>query len=141
MQEKNLRIEDQPDEADLKFLEDSLIRFNLTKTGIVDDRNLAIFIRDEQGRIIAGLSGWTWGGCLEVEYLWVQEDQRHQGYGQRLLAAAEKEALARHCFQAILDTHSFQAPDFYQKLGYEIVGTIKDHPKGSYNYLLRKSLI
>jgi ribosomal protein S18 acetylase RimI-like enzyme len=141
MPEKPLKIEDHPDEADLKFLEDSLIRFNLNKTGMFDDRNLAIFIRDENGRIIAGLSGWTWGGCLQVEYLWVQEDQRHQGYGKRLLEAAEKEAIARQCFQAILDTHSFQAPDFYQKLGYEIAGIIKDHPKGSNNYLLRKSLV
>ena len=140
MSPKNLKVEDHPNDDDLKFLEDSLIGFNLTKTGIFDGRSLAIFVRDENGRIVAGLSGWTWGGCLEVEYLWVREDHRKQGYGSRLLDAAEKEAVKRECFQSILRTHSFQAPDFYQKLGYEIAGTIKDYPKGGYNYLLRKNL-
>ncbi len=56
------------------------------------------------------------------------------------MQAAENEALARGCHGAYLDTFSFQAPDFYQKLGYEIYGKLDDFPKGHCRYFLRKKL-
>lgn len=80
------------------------------------------------------------GGCCEIKYLWVREDQRGQGYGTRLLASPETEAIARGCQQIVLSTHSFQAPDFYRKFGYDIVGAYDNYPKGYQQIFLRKSL-
>ena len=96
-------------------------------------------MRDEREEIIAGIFGWTWGGCCEVVYLWVEENRRDLGYGKQLLKAAEEEAIRRGCFQVILSTHSFQAPAFYQRLGYEIFGEI-DYPKGYKQFYLKKRL-
>lgn len=140
MADDGLAIEEHPSPADRTFLEDRLYDFNVAAARIADGRLLGIFLRDDDGAIAAGLYGWTWGGCLEIDLLWVREDRRGRGYGSRLVAAAEAEAIRRGCRRALLDTHSFQAPGFYQKLGYEIYAALDDYPNGHKKYYLRKSL-
>lgn len=103
-------------------------------TGYHDYRPLAIFIRDPAGAIIAGLTAFTWGGTLRILVLWVHENWRRHGLGTQLLAAAEQEACARGCKQAIVETHSFQAPEFYPQRGYTVCGLTNDYPVG-YQYI------
>jgi ribosomal protein S18 acetylase RimI-like enzyme len=135
-----LRVIDNPDRDDVQFLDDRLYEYNVSATGLTDGRLLAIFVRDAGGSILAGIYGWTWGGCCEIKTLWVREDQRHRGLGARLMAAAEAEARARGAVQMVLSTHSFQAPDFYRRLGFETVGAFGDYPRGHRNIFLRKQL-
>ena len=133
-------IEDEPSPTDVRALEDGLYRYNVEQTGRDDGRWLAIFVRDVEGRIMAGLSGWTWAGWLKVANLWVRPDLRRKGHGRELLTAAEREAVARGCTRATLDTYSFQAPEFYQRLGYRIVAAVHDLPAGHEHYTLVKDL-
>lgn len=133
-------INDNPAAEDVAFIEDQIIAFNCATTGFHDGKLLSIFIRNEKDEIIAGISGFTWGGYCKVEWLWVHADWRHQGYGKQMLLAVEAEVRARNCGQIVLDTHSFQAPGFYQKLGYVIVGIAEDCPRGYQDIYLRKSL-
>jgi GNAT superfamily N-acetyltransferase len=138
---QNLNIEVDPAPRDIRSLEDRLYDYNVEKTGSDDGKWLSIFVRDDAGEIMAGLHGWTWCGACKVERLWVRQDLRRQGYGQRLLAAAEREARARGCDQLLLDTFSFQAPLFYKKLGYEIIGIVEGFPRRPHSeYHLRKTL-
>ena len=136
----DLTVESQPNPEDVEFLEDHINTLNVQQTGRSDYIPLGIFVRDERGDIEAGICGWTWGGCCEVKTLWVHEDRRGQGLGKRLLRAAETEALARRCDLVILDTHSIQAPGFYQKLGYDIVGVVEGYPQGHQKVFLKKQL-
>jgi GNAT superfamily N-acetyltransferase len=138
---ETLKIEIEPAPADARFLEDRLYEYNVEQTGSDDGKGLSIFVRDDTGVIVAGLLGWTWCGTGKVERLWVRQDLRRQGYGQRLLAAAEQEARARGCDQLLLDTFSFQAPLFYKKLGYEVIGVVEGFPRRPHSeYHLRKPL-
>jgi GNAT superfamily N-acetyltransferase len=136
----DLAIEEHPEQRDLDFVEDQINGFNIAVTGIDDWRALAIFVRGDDGQIAAGLTGGTWGGYLDLRCLWVSEGLRGQGFGRRLLLAAEQEARARGCTQVLLDTHDFQAPEFYKRLGYTVFGVFEGIG-GRYNrYYLRKQL-
>ena len=133
-------LETQPNSADVEFLEDRINEYNFATTGITDGQTLALFEREAEGHIIAKLYGWTWGGTCEVRFLWVAAGSRGKGRGRSLLAAAEAEAVRRGCRQIVLSTHSFQAPQFYHKLGYTIVGQYDDYPAGHTSHFLRKRL-
>lgn len=140
MASEELVVEAQPQAEDIAFLEDRINAFNVACTGFDDGMLLALFVRDAQGVIEAGIFGWTWGGCCEIRFLWVHERLRGQGHGSRLLQAAEDEAVRRGCGQVVLDTHSFQAPRFYQARGYEITGQVDEYPRQAQKIYLRKRL-
>jgi ribosomal protein S18 acetylase RimI-like enzyme len=112
------------------FLDERLRAFNEAITGIADAKPLHARIRNVSGAIIAAITGHTWGGCCEIVQLWVREDERGRGHGRALMRAAEAEANRRGCSQVTVATHSFQAPHFYEKLGYRPVGAIVNYPKG-----------
>lgn len=133
-------IETEPRLEDVQYLEDRLYEYNVSATGIADGELLAIFVRDDGRRIVAGIAGNTWGGCCEIRQFWVEESRRRQGLGTRLLDAAEREARRRGCAQMVLATFSFQAPVFYRKHGFHELATWDDHPRGHRNLLLRKKL-
>jgi GNAT superfamily N-acetyltransferase len=132
--EFQIHVTDQPAETEWLWLEESINQFNMQLTGYHDYRPLAMFIRDPVGVIIAGLTAFTWGGTLRILVLWVHENWRRHGLGTQLLAAAEQEARARGCKQAIVETHSFQAPEFYPQRGYTACGLTDDYPVG-YQYI------
>jgi GNAT superfamily N-acetyltransferase len=135
-----LELADRPDPRDVEVLRRGLYDYNIARTGISDGRELAIFARDDGGGIVGGVHGWTWGACLDIRELWVAEDRRGRGVGRSLLLTAEREAVARGCRLATLDTHSFQAPGFYQKLGYDVFGVLEDYPRGHRKLFLRKAI-
>jgi ribosomal protein S18 acetylase RimI-like enzyme len=93
------------------------------------------------GEIMAGLRGWTWGRTGFVQALWVRDDLRGRGIGVRLLEEAEREATRRGCREMQLDTHSYQAPGFYRRQGYEQIGELPGWPSGeTTRVFFRKSL-
>jgi ribosomal protein S18 acetylase RimI-like enzyme len=121
-------------------LSDHINEFNVEATGFDDGRWLRAAQRGPDGSLQAGLAGWTWGGCSYIEFLWVHADLRGTGLGSRLLAAAEAEARARGCAQIVVSSHSFQAPDFYQRHGYVEYGRIEGYPRGHAQVHLVKDL-
>jgi ribosomal protein S18 acetylase RimI-like enzyme len=122
------------------FLAARIYEFNVASTGVSDGRMLNAVLRDEAGEIVAAVSGFTWGGTCEIEYLWVAEALRERGIGSALLGAAEREARSRGCHQIVLDTHTFQAPAFYERHGFRRIAAIPDYPPGSEKILYRKAL-
>jgi GNAT superfamily N-acetyltransferase len=135
-----LTVEDAPDEADVEVLPYALEAHNEGRWPQHPTwQPLAIFLRDET-RIVAGLAGETYCGWLHVKYLWVSEGLRGRGVGRELMVRAEVLARERGCHSAYLDTFSFQARGFYEKLGYEEFGRL-DYPPDHHKHFMRKGLI
>src|SRR4051794_28784734 len=88
-------------------LDKEINAFNVAATGHDDARMLGVAVRGDDGELRGGLSGWTWGGCGYIDLLWVRDDQRGNGLGAGLLAAAEAEIRRRGCDRVALNTHSF----------------------------------
>ena len=132
-------VENDPAPRDLEFLETQIRREASTAMGLGEEAELAIFVRDAD-RIVAGISGWTWGDCCELQSLWVEPSLRGRWLGTRLLAAAEAEAAARGCSQTVHFTYAFQAGRFYERSGYELVGKIEGFPLGTDVLWYRKRL-
>jgi GNAT superfamily N-acetyltransferase len=128
-----------PTPEEVAYLEDQIYEFNSSVTGITGGEWLAFFVR-EGDRILGGICGNTWGGTCEVRQFWVDPSRRGRGLGTRLFMAAEQEARRRGCTQIVLTTFSFQAPEFYERHGFEVLATIGDHPQGHRNLLMRKRL-
>jgi GNAT superfamily N-acetyltransferase len=103
-------------------------------------RPLDIYLVDEQGATLGGLVAYTIWGWLVLDDLWLGERVRRQGYGRELMRRAEEEARARGCTQAQTHTFSFQARGFYEKLGYRLIGEVRDWPPGHSFYWLTKDL-
>ena len=137
---REFAFEPDPTPEQIQYLEDRLYEFNSGATGIRDGQWLAIFVKNEGGRIVAGICGNTWGGGCEIRQFWVEESRRRQGLGTRLLDAAEQEARRRGCRQIVLTTFTFQAAAFYAKRGFETLCAVDDFPRGHQSLMLRKRL-
>lgn len=133
-------LHEEPSLAEIEYLEDRLYEFNKAATGITDGRSIGVFLRDSTRTILAGVAGHTWGETCELRQVWVVESLRRQGIGRSLLAEAESEALRRGCRQIVLTTHSFQALQFYERLGFLAVSELPEYPRGHSQIVLRKPL-
>lgn len=83
---------------------------------------LAAFMRDNQGVVVGGIYGSISGSWLYIDVLWLAENQRGKGYGIQLMQCLEQAAIARGIQRAFLGTATFQAPQFYEHLGYQQLG-------------------
>ena len=140
MEEPQIVFEPLPSDDLRRFLTDNVINANLVKTGISNWHPVGFFLKNARGEWLGGLTGHIWGGWLHVNFVWVAEDFRGQGHGSRLMDAAETFAAERGAFAATLETHSFQAPDFYAKRGYSVFGRLDDYPPGHTKLFLSKRL-
>ncbi len=135
-----IMIPEEPTEAHRDAVLAPLRAYNVARAGDPHIRPVAILLTNDDGDHIGGL----WGKCgydwMFVELLAIPEDQRGRGSGKALMAEAERIARANGCIGLWLDTFEFQARGFYEKLGFELFGTLDDHPLGQKRFFLRKRL-
>lgn len=136
-----IRINDFETEAYKEKIHDLLITYNREKTKDINEINKPLeIIAIENNKIIGGIYGRSIWGTLEIKTFVVDESYRKKGIGTKLILEAENEAFQRNCRYISLDTFSFQAPKFYEHMGFELIGTETDFPKGFEKYYYRKSI-
>lgn len=103
-------------------------------------QNLNWTVQDGEGNLIAALTAsllWEW---LYIDELWVDESCRGTGMGKQLMAQAEAYAKEQQLSGMWLWTQSWQAPVFYQSLGFEEFTRFDNFPTGHSRIGLRKAL-
>lgn len=133
-----IALETAPSSDDEKVVLDGLRAFNVSVIGDPRMRAVDVFVRDDGGRVVGGLVGWIKWRWLYVSKLWIPESLRGRDIGSQLMATAEAHAWREGCLGAYLDTFEYQALPFYQKLGYELFGTLDGFPPGYRQFYLRK---
>jgi GNAT superfamily N-acetyltransferase len=136
----SITLTDQPEPADVRFIEEGLAAYNLHHAPPYNTQRLVVLLHAEDGKLLGGILGLTWWGWLRIDIVWLDEAVRGQEWGTRLMQAAEAEAIRRGCQHSFLDTMSFQALPFYLKLGYTVFGQLADLPMGHSMYFLQKPL-
>jgi len=123
----------------LSIVYTGLDQHNLAGAPLHDVRPLHV-IASEDGAVVGGAVGRSWGECCELQQLWVATGRRGQGLGNRLMQAFEQEASSRRCTLVYLETFSFQAPGFYQALGYAEVLRFAGFTGGVVKHTMSKRL-
>jgi ribosomal protein S18 acetylase RimI-like enzyme len=81
---------------------------------------------------------WDW---MYIDELWVDESHRGRGLGKSLMKHAEDYANSRLLVGLWLWTQSWQAVDFYKRIGYQEFVRFEDFPRGHCRIGLRKQLM
>src|SRR3954471_24217024 len=129
-----------PVDEDLAQVRAGLMAFNESQGGPARIDRFAVYVRDADGTIRGGLFGflaWRW---MSVEWLWVDEAIRGQGYGSALLRETDTLARDAGCVGAKLDTYEFQARPFYEKHGYSVFGVLEGYPANTRTSYMQKGL-
>ena len=123
-------------------LEKGLDEYNFAATGTSkeDQSSISVKVTGADGEIIGGLTGWTWAGLCGISMLWVHPAHRKDGWGAKILAAAEAEARRRGCDRVCVSSFTFQAPGFYKKYGYVETGRTLGIPGGNEDVHMFKRL-
>ncbi len=133
-----------PVPEDAKFISQGLVTFNHEKIVELEpeepETKFSIFARDNKNQIIGGLRASCFWNALHVELLWISEKHRKEGIGSKLMQEAETFAVEHGYELSLLESASWQAKSFYEKLGYSLMATLSDYPKGHATHFLTKRL-
>lgn len=138
--ELTFTLEVDPSPETKRLIIDPLIAFNEAQAGPRNPKEFTFFVHSERRELVGGLLGSTHWNHFFVAAVFVHEQFRRAGIGRELMKRAEALALAQGYDAIYLDTFDFQAPDFYEKLGFTVFGKLPDYPTGHQRFYLVKPI-
>ncbi len=128
-----------PTEADNAVVREGIVAFNENILG-ERDKAFSIFLKNDLGKVCGGIQAFMGTESIYIDVLWVEGSLQKQGYGIKLLNAAEREAVKNGCVFSAVDTFDLQSEEFYLKNGYERIGELKNCWLSHSKLFLRKNL-
>ncbi len=128
------------DKSEWEIIGAGIQDYNIKQAGDDKARSLCFVLMSPDQKVLGGVIGSTYWDWLHIDLMWIKEEFRGRGYGQRLLTLSEDEARQRGAKNVYLDTFDFQAPEFYKRYGYQIFGELLDFLLGHRRYFLTKQL-
>lgn len=129
---------DPDDDLDQKIVEKTRA-FNAKFTPN-DFKPLSVYLTDDDGNLIGGMTAFLSWNYLEIKYLWVDENYRGKGYAAQIVQAGEQAAISNNCEYVLVDTFEFQALDFYLKQGFQKIAELDGYLSKYKRYYLQKKL-
>ena len=139
----NLTIENR-NQKDSNYIIEKLVEYNLSKVPQTQEVAyvwLNKIVKNDDKEVVGGILAkmYCWN-VIYIDALWINENYRNHGLGEKLLFEIENIARKENCYLIHLDTFDFQAKGFYIKNGYEVFGVLNDCPKDHKRYFLKKYL-
>jgi ribosomal protein S18 acetylase RimI-like enzyme len=138
-----LKIVNEMSLEDSQAMSTNLRNFNIEQSkglSTKPETSFNLTLRSETGEVAGGIRSRAFYQSLIVDFLWIDEKFRRMGYGKELMLKVEGLAKEQGCISANTMTYSFQAPQFYEKLGYKTVGVFKEYPDDIKKFFLEKKL-
>ena len=135
-----ITIEPHSDKETRNTIDQGLFDANVKITGDGHFDPICVTARDSNSTVIGGVVGEAYWGWVNFTTVWVHPEHRRQGIASEMLLQAEAEAARLGYTQAYLDTFSFQSPDLYLRLGYEVFGQLDNFPADNKRVFMRKTL-
>lgn len=120
-----------PKAKDYKVISDGMLSYHAKRGHVRRSEVINIFLKDKCKKVRGGIIATVLWNGIEINSLWVEESLRDKGLGRKLVAAVEKEGRIRGCNFSYTNTFTWQAPEFYMKLGYKPYGKLRNFPPGS----------
>lgn len=138
-----IQVDYEMQEKDADIIFNGLREFNTPYFGNKKSVSFAAYLRDGNHQIVGGVFAWMRPGIqlLCIDTIWITENLRNRGFGTQLILAAENEGIKNGCTHAQLETISFQAEEFYKKLGYFQIGRVENLYGDHDAIYLRKHLL
>ena len=131
--------EEKPEDSAWGIIGRGVAAYNKEQAGDNQFQRVCYVLMDEDGQVCGGVLAEVYWEWLYIDLLWVDEDLRRNGYGKSLMAKIEEEARQLGAKNAYLDTFNFQAPEFYEHLGYQSFGELGDFPDGKKRFFMKKA--
>ncbi|MHA1933967.1 MAG: GNAT family N-acetyltransferase [Candidatus Thorarchaeota archaeon] len=136
-------IIDSPTKEEMKVIQEGIDAYNRQQPyGELDvpENDIVVVLKTHDETVVGGVITSMKFGVMHLEVLWVDDKYRSLGYGRDLILEAERIGREKGYTSSQTWTFSFQAPEFYQKIGYKILGIFDGYTDNITEYVLMKRL-
>lgn len=128
-------------QGEIGFTANKLLEHSRNATGLNVDYQPFGLLAYKNETLIASAIGKIFLSWLHLDLVWVEENYRKQGLGKKLLLEAVHKAKALGLQGIEVWTQSWQAPDFYKKIGFEEFAVMDDFIPGRKRHVFRHYIV